>query len=119
MISGAHVVIYTTNPEADRAFFRDVLKLPSVDAGGGWLIFALPPAEVAFHEAPENGLHELFFLCDDIAATLTELSKRNVLVSQVSEERWGRRATFTLPGGGRVGIYQPKHPSPLHPGGSA
>ena len=115
MITGAHVVIYTTNPEADRAFFGDVLKFPSVDAGHGWLIFAMPPTEAAFHEAPENGRHELFFLCDDIDATLAELTKRNVLVSPVSEERWGRRASVSLPGGGRVGIYQPKHPSPLRP----
>ncbi len=117
MINGAHVVLYTKDPEADRAFFRDVLQLPSVDAGHGWLIFALPPAEAAFHgvdneEAERSDRHELYFMCDDIAATLRDLKKKNVPVSDVSEQRWGRLATLTLPGGGKVGIYQPKHSRP-------
>jgi catechol 2,3-dioxygenase-like lactoylglutathione lyase family enzyme len=115
MINGAHIVLYTKDPEADRAFFRDVLQLPSVDAGHGWLIFALPPAEAAFHGVDQNDesdCHELFFMCDDIAATLRELKKKNVPVSDVSEQRWGSLATLTLPGGGKVGIYQPKHPRP-------
>jgi catechol 2,3-dioxygenase-like lactoylglutathione lyase family enzyme len=115
MINGAHIVLYTKDPEADRAFFRDVLQLPSVDAGHGWLIFALPPAEAAFHGVDQNDesdRHELFFMCDDIAATLRELKKKNVPVSDVSEQRWGSLATLTLPGGGKVGIYQPKHPRP-------
>jgi catechol 2,3-dioxygenase-like lactoylglutathione lyase family enzyme len=115
MINGAHIVLYTKDPEADRAFFRDVLQLPSVDAGHGWLIFALPPAEAAFHGVGQNDerdRHELFFMCDDIAATLRELKKKNVPVSDVSEQRWGSLATLTLPGGGKVGIYQPKHPRP-------
>jgi len=112
MINGAHIVLYTKDPEADRAFFRDVLQLTSVDAGHGWLIFALPPAEAAFHDAELNDRHEFFFMCDDIAATLKDLKKKKVPVSDVSEQRWGTLATLTLPGGGKVGIYQPKHPSP-------
>jgi catechol 2,3-dioxygenase-like lactoylglutathione lyase family enzyme len=119
MITGAHIVVYTTDPEADRAFFRDVLQFNSVDAGQGWLIFALPPAEAAFHDAdrtdpPAKARHELFFICDDIAATLRDLAQKNVPVSAVSEQRWGKLATFTLPGGSKVRIYQPKHPRPTH-----
>jgi len=122
MINGAHIVLYTTDPEADRAFFRDVLQLPSVDAGHGWLIFALPPAEAAFHDlekesldkndAQRNGRHEFFFMCDDLAATLRDLKKKNVPVSPVSEQRWGSLASLTLPSGSKLGIYQPKHPRP-------
>jgi catechol 2,3-dioxygenase-like lactoylglutathione lyase family enzyme len=117
MINGTHVVLYTRDPEADRAFFRDVLQFPSVDAGHGWLIFALPPAEAAFHgldenDAESNDKHELYFMCDDIAATLKDLKKKKVPVSDVNEQRWGTLATLTLPGGGKVGIYQPKHPRP-------
>ena len=124
MINGAHVVLYTSDPEVDRAFFRDVLQFPSVDAGHGWLIFALPPAEAAFHDLekddaepgdpPEKARHELFLMCDDLAATLRELQSKNVAVSAVNEQRWGSLATLTLPGGGKVGIYQPKHPKPKH-----
>jgi catechol 2,3-dioxygenase-like lactoylglutathione lyase family enzyme len=122
LINGAHIVLYTKDPEGDRAFFRDVLQLSCVDAGRGWLIFALPSAEAAFHGLDKDGLdkndaehndrHELFFMCDDIAATLHDLEKKNVPVSAVTEQRWGNLATFTLPGGGKVGIYQPKHPRP-------
>jgi catechol 2,3-dioxygenase-like lactoylglutathione lyase family enzyme len=107
MINGAHVVLYTKDAEADRAFFRDVLQFPSVDAGHGWLIFALPPAEAAFHDAegndlPEKARHELFLMCDDLAATLRELQSKNVVVSAVNEQRWGSLATLTLPGGGKI-----------------
>ena len=117
MINGAHIVLYTTDPEADRAFFRDVPKFPSVDAGHGWLIFALPPAEAAFHgveksDAEHTDKHELYFMCDDIAATLSDLKEKNVEVSSVHEQRWGSVAALTLPSGGKVGIYQPKHPKP-------
>jgi catechol 2,3-dioxygenase-like lactoylglutathione lyase family enzyme len=112
MINGAHVVLYSKDPEADRAFFSDVLKFNSVDAGHGWLIFALPSAEAAFHDAEQNDRHELYFMCDDIIATLRDLEKMNVPVSEISEQRWGSIAHFTLPGGGIVGIYEPKHPRP-------
>jgi catechol 2,3-dioxygenase-like lactoylglutathione lyase family enzyme len=113
LINGAHIVIYTKDPEADRAFFRDVLKFSSVDAGHGWLIFAMPPFEAAFHESERNDVHELYLMCDDVAATLKDLKSKNVRVSEVREERWGKIATFTLPGGGKIGVYQPKHPSPM------
>lgn len=115
MINGAHIVIYTKDPEADRAFFRDVLGFPSVDAGDGWLIFAMPPLEAAFHDSTKNDQHELYLMCDDIVATLKDLKSKKVKVSEVSEQVWGKLATLALPGGGNIGIYQPKHPSPLKP----
>jgi catechol 2,3-dioxygenase-like lactoylglutathione lyase family enzyme len=112
MISGAHVVVYSKNAEADRKFFRDVLGLNSVDAGHGWLIFALPPAEAAFHPSDENGVHELYFLCDDLKAEMASLAKKKVKCSKVEETRWGSVTKVLLPGGGKVGLYQPKHPRP-------
>jgi len=89
LINGAHVVIYSKDSEADRAFFRDVLQFPCVDAGHGWLIFAMPPVEAAFHDSEKNDQHELFLMCDDLAATLTDLQSKQVTVSEVSEQRWG------------------------------
>jgi catechol 2,3-dioxygenase-like lactoylglutathione lyase family enzyme len=122
MINGAHVVLYTADPEADRAFFRDILNFSCVDAGHGWLIFALPAAEAAFHDldkevvdqndARQTARHELFLMCGDIATTLRELKAKQVPVSAVSEQRWGKLATLTLPGGSTLGIYEPKHPRP-------
>ena len=111
MISGAHVVVYSKNAEADRAFFRDVLKLKSVDAGHGWLIFALPLAEAAFHPSDENGPHELYFLCDSLKAEMASLAKKGVTCSEVEEARWGSLTKMRLPGGGEIGLYQPKHPT--------
>ena len=113
MISGAHVILYSKDAEADRAFFRDVLGFPSVDAGRGWLIFALPPAEAAFHPSDQNGHHELYFLCDDVKAEIAALAKKNVKCTEVHEERWGSVTKMRLPGGGEVGLYQPKHPTAL------
>lgn len=113
MISGAHVIIYSTHPEADRKFFRDVLKLSSVDAGEGWLIFALPPAEVAFHPAEKNNVHELYFMCDNLKKAMTSLQKKNVKCGPVTEQRWGSLTEVTLPGGGRIGLYEPKHPKAI------
>jgi catechol 2,3-dioxygenase-like lactoylglutathione lyase family enzyme len=113
LINGAHIVIYSRDPEADRSFFRDVLKFSSVDAGHGWLIFAMPPLEAAFHDSEKIDHHELYFMCDDIEATLKDLKSKNVKVSEINEQRWGKLATFALPGGGKIGVYQPKHPSPL------
>jgi hypothetical protein len=113
MISGAHVIVYSKDADADRAFFRDVLHFPSVDAGRGWLIFALPPAESAFHPADENGRHELYLMCDDLEAEMAALSKTGVKCSGVHEERWGSITKIRLPGGGEVGLYQPKHPTAL------
>jgi catechol 2,3-dioxygenase-like lactoylglutathione lyase family enzyme len=114
MISGAHVIVYSKNAEADRAFFRDVLGFKSVDAGHGWLIFALPPAEAAFHPSgEEGGIHELYFMCDDLKAEMAALAKKNVKCSAVQEARWGSITKMQLPGGGEVGLYQPKHPTAL------
>jgi catechol 2,3-dioxygenase-like lactoylglutathione lyase family enzyme len=111
MISGAHVIVYSKNAEADRAFFRDVLGFKSVDAGHGWLVFALPPAEAAFHPSDGNGVHELYFLCEDLKAELASLAMMGVECSAVHEERWGSITKMRLPGGGEVGLYQPKHPT--------
>jgi catechol 2,3-dioxygenase-like lactoylglutathione lyase family enzyme len=111
LISGAHVIIYSRDAEADRAFIKDVLGLESVDSGGGWLIFALPPSEVAVHPTEEKDRHELYLLCDDIEATARELERKGVpLKRPFDEARWGRVTELTLPGGGRIGLYQPKHP---------
>jgi catechol 2,3-dioxygenase-like lactoylglutathione lyase family enzyme len=115
MISGAHIIVYSKDAEADRAFFRDVLGFKSVDAGHGWLIFALPPAEAAFHPADASGaVHELYFMCDDLKAEIASLAKKNVPCSAVQEQRWGSITKIQLPGGGEVGLYQPKHPTALH-----
>jgi catechol 2,3-dioxygenase-like lactoylglutathione lyase family enzyme len=114
MISGAHVIVYSRNAEADRAFFRDVLGFKSVDAGDGWLIFALPPTEAAFHPSDENdGVHELYFMCDDLKAEMDSLARKDVKCSLVQEEQWGSIAKMRLPGGGYVRLYQPKHPTAL------
>ena len=113
MISGAHIILYTKDPDADRAFFRDVLNFSAVDAGHGWLIFALPPAEAAFHPADKNGPHELFFMCDDLKATMASLKAKKVKCGPVTEQRWGLATEFTLPGGGKVGLYQPTHPTAI------
>ncbi len=109
MIDGAHVVIYSRDAEADRAFLRDVLGYPHVDAGGGWLIFQLPPAEVAVHPTAGEPAHELFLMCDDLAATMADLRAKGVEFTPVGEERWGRRTAVRLPGGGEIGLYQPSH----------
>jgi catechol 2,3-dioxygenase-like lactoylglutathione lyase family enzyme len=113
MITGAHVIVYSKDPEADRAFFRDVLKFSSVDAGQGWLIFALPPAEAAFHPSEKNDLHELYLMCDDVRATAESLKEKRVGVGPLKDVRWGILTEFTLPGGGRIGLYQPKHPTAI------
>jgi catechol 2,3-dioxygenase-like lactoylglutathione lyase family enzyme len=109
MISGAHVIIYSTNAEADRKFFRDVLKFPHFDAGDGWLIFALPPAEVAVHPTKKPS-HELYLMCDDLAATIEELGEKRVKFSAPSKQEWGTIVTVKLPSGGELGLYQPRHP---------
>ena len=114
MITGVHTVIFTTDAERDRAFFRDVLELPFVDAGDGWLIFALPPAELAAHPAGVDGRCELYLMCDDVHATVAELQGKGVdIVRPVSDEGFGLMTAIRLPGGGQLGLYQPNHPSPL------
>src|SRR5258708_10581840 len=111
MISGAHVIVYSKNAEADRAFFRDVLGFKSVDAGHRWLIFALPLAEAAFHPSDENGVHELYFMCDDLKAEIASLAKKHVKCSKVHEARSASITTMRLPGGREVALYQPTHPT--------
>ncbi|MFF7726687.1 VOC family protein [Streptomyces sp. NPDC008001] len=111
MISGAHVVVFSQDAEADRAFLRDVLGFPYVDAGGGWLIFELPPAEAAVHPSQGPGGHELFLMCDDVRRTVEELTAQGVEFTQpVSDERWGLLTTLRLPGGGELRLYEPRHP---------
>jgi catechol 2,3-dioxygenase-like lactoylglutathione lyase family enzyme len=114
MIFGAHVILYSRDEGADRAFFRDVLGFPAVDAGGGWLIFALPPAEAAIHPA-NAASSDLYLMCDDIVAEMQSLRARGVECSDVEEARWGSVTRLRLPGGGEVGLYQPRHASPLRP----
>ena len=112
MITGAHAILYSTDPDADRAFLRDVLGLPHVDTGGGWLIFGLPPSEIAMHPAEESGRQELYLLVDDVKAFITAMGAHRLKTSPVHEERWGSLTELTLPGGGKIGVYQPKHARP-------
>ena len=110
MINGAHVIIYSTDAEADRVFIRDVLEFPRVDAGGGWLIFKLPPAEIAVHPTDGLGKHEFYLMCDDIEKTLADLTAKGVkLPHPVSDEGWGLLASIKLPSGSDLSIYQPRH----------
>jgi len=113
MIFGAHVIVYSKDATADRAFLGEVLGLSSVDAGGGWLIFALPPAEAAVHPTEEHGRHELYFMCNDLKAEISALREKGARCSEVQEARWGSITHIQLPGGGEVGLYQPKHPLAL------
>lgn len=113
MITGLHAIVYSPEAEKVRAFFGDVLGLASVDAGGGWPIYAAPPAEIAVH--PGDSGHQLFLMCDDILATLAELSGKGVEVAQgVTEERWGLLAAVRLPDGTELSVYEPRHPSPMN-----
>ena len=118
MINGVHAIIFTRDAQNDRAFFRDVLDLPSVDAGDGWLIFSLPPAELAAHPTDGDAHHELYLMCDDIRATVDELRDKGVeLASEISEAGFGLMAALRLPGGSELAVYEPRHPSPLFPNG--
>jgi len=114
MITGIHAVLFTRDADALRAFLRDVLELPSVDAGGGWLIFGLPPAELAAHPGEDAG-SELYLMCDDIEATVAQLAAKGVEpLRPVSDEGWGLVTAIALPGGGELGLYEPRHPIPPH-----
>lgn len=115
MINGVHALIYTKNPDAVRAFFRDVIGQPHVDAGRGWLIFALPPAELGIHPAENGESHELFLMCDDINGTIAELKAKGVsAAAEITEHPWGRATTLTIADGVTLGLYQPSHPTALH-----
>ena len=113
MITGLHAIIYSKDAEADRAFFSDVLGFPAVDAGRGWLIFAGPPSEMAIHPDEASGKHELFLMCDNVEAEMKRLNAKGVTLSPVSDEGWGLLTSLSLPGGGSLGLYQPRHPTAL------
>lgn len=120
MITGAHAILYCHDADKARAFFRDVLKFPHVDAGRGWLIFALPPAEAACHpldhdETAADQRHELYLMCDNIQSTVNDLKARGVeFTMQPSDQGWGTLARFKVPGAGELGIYEPRHPTRKH-----
>lgn len=118
MIHGAHSIIYSKDPDADRAFLRDVLKLPNVDVGDGWLIFGLPPAEVAVHPSDKNDVHEFFLMCDDINEFVAAMNEHNISCASVTDQGWGLLTQVMLPGGGKLGVYLPRHarPTPMNPG---
>ena len=112
MIRGAHVILYSSDADADRAFLQELLPLPTVDAGGGWTILQLPPGEVAVHPAETSGAVELYLVCDDIEETVAELGGRGVTFEgPVSDQGWGRLTTILLPGGGKLGLYEARHPT--------
>jgi hypothetical protein len=112
MIIGAHSIIYSKSPDLDRAFLQDTLKLPGVDVGGGWMILGLPPAEVAVHPAEKNDIHELYFMVDDVAAFMKDMERRSIRCGPVQNQGWGLLTSVTLPGGGKLGFYQPRHARP-------
>jgi hypothetical protein len=112
MLIGAHAILYSKNAEADRAFLRDVLRLSNVDVGGGWLIFALPTSEVAIHPADNDAKHELYLMCADISDFIEVMKRHGIECGPVSDERWGLLTQLQLPGGGRLGVYEPRHPRP-------
>lgn len=113
MLIGAHTIIYSKDADADRAFFKDILKLSHVDAGRGWLIFGLPPGEVAVHPGARNGVHEFYLMCDNIQTLVATLKKQGIRCGAVKDAGWGVLAEITLPGGGKLGVYEPRHPQPL------
>jgi hypothetical protein len=113
MITGTHLIIYSIEPEKDREFFLDVLKFPFVDAGDGWLIFRLPPSEVAIHPSTENNLQELYLMCDDIDQLVNQMKELNIKCSKIQKQPWGKLTEITLPGGGNLKIYQPMHNRPV------
>jgi hypothetical protein len=112
MIIGGHSIIYSTQPDADRAFLRDILRLSNVDVGGGWLIFGLPPAELAVHPSEKNDVHEFYFMCDDVAGFVAEMRDAGISCDPVQDQGYGLVTQVTLPGGGKLGVYQPRHARP-------
>jgi hypothetical protein len=112
MIIGAHSIIYSANAKADREFFRNVLKLSNIDVGDGWLIFGLPPSEIAIHPANKSGLHELYLMCKNVGTFVKRMEKHGIACSPIRTQRWGLLTELTLPGGGTIGVYQPRHTRP-------
>jgi len=124
MINGGHIIVYSTDAKADTAFLKNVLKFQYVDVHNGWLIFKLPPSEVAVHPSDENDMHEFYLMTDDLDAEMTELKKAGTACEEVSQQSWGRLTRIKLPGGGTLGLYQPRHerpegPSNLQTGGTS
>jgi len=112
VINGMHVVIYSNDAEKDREFFKNVLKFPHVDVGGGWLIFAAPPSELAFHPTDRDSKHETYLMCDDVYQQVEDLEKEGYSCSDIKDEGWGLLTSLRLPGGSEIGLYQPKHDLP-------
>ena len=112
MITGAHVMIFTQDEEADRAFLRDVLEIPCIDSGGGWLIFKLPPADLGVHGGERNDHHELYLICDDLDAAIAKLTGKGVVPGEIMHASWGRATSIPLPGGGKIGLYEAHHARP-------
>lgn len=112
MINGVHLIIYSTDAEADKIFFRDVLHLTNVDVGNGWLIFGLPPSELAVHPSSENDHQEIYLMCEDIKAFVQQISKQKIVCSEIQNQGWGQLVQLTLPGGSKLGVYQPRHARP-------
>ena len=112
MISGAHVMIFTRDADADRAFLRDVLEIACIDSGGGWLIFKLPPAELGVHGGENNDFHQLYLMCDDLDAAIAGLAAKDVNCGEPIQASWGRATSVPLPGGGKIGLYQASHARP-------
>jgi hypothetical protein len=109
MIIGAHSIIYSKNPDADRAFFRDILKFPNVDVGDGWLIFDLPPSEIAVHPSAKNNIQEIYLMCDDIEKFILDMKEHKIICTKVKDQGWGLLTKLSLPGGGKLGVYEPRH----------
>jgi len=112
MINGAHLIVYSKEPAADRAFFQDVLGLSHVDVGDGWLIFGLPPSEIAVHPSKKNGVHELYLMCEDVKAFVKAMKSEKIACDAVQDQGWGLLTSITLPGGGKLGVYEPRHARP-------
>jgi len=112
MISGAHLMIFSRDEEADRAFLRDVLEIPCIDSGGGWLIYKLPPTELGVHGGPDNDVHKLYLMCDDLDRIIASLNLKGAECTEPFDASWGRATTINLPGGGKLGLYQPRHARP-------
>ncbi len=113
MITGAHSIIYSSDAEADMDFFKNILKFPHVDVGRGWLIFALPPSEIAVHPSDSNDRYDFYLMCDDINAFITEMAGHSIICGAIDSQRWGLITSLTLPGGGRLGVYEPTHARPV------
>jgi catechol 2,3-dioxygenase-like lactoylglutathione lyase family enzyme len=119
MITGAHAILYSKNADADRAFLRDVLGFPHVDVGGGWLVFGLPPSEVAVHPGSKNDVHEFYLMVDDVEAFVRDMTARKLVCDAVQNQGWGLLTSVTMPGGGKLGVYQPRHARPANPAGKS